>query len=175
MLRNTPQILKLTSSTGYLFLFCLVGVLGCGFYEDEYGNRKLMPAPPPSHWPYELAGEPYAIERGDELLLVNGDTATFCRLQGIRAPQINDRCFLESGMFLKSLVEGRQVNGVVLEHDSEMRAVFRGYVGDTDLNLEMVLSGFARYDGTEFRGSSAFLKAEAQARDARRGMWQEIE
>ena len=157
---------------GYLFLFCLAGVLGCGFYEDEYGNRKLMPAPPPDKCPYELAGKPYAIKSGDELLLVNGDTATCCRLQGICAPRIDEPWFLESGTYLKSLVEGRQVSGVVVRHDSQMRAMFRGYVGNTDLNLEMVLNGFARYDGTEFRGCEAFLKAETQARDAGRGMWQ---
>jgi len=150
----------------------VVWLTGCDFYQDEYGNRKLLPAPPPTIVPYKLSGFPYGIKRGDELQIVAGETSTFCRLMGVRAPNQDDACFDESTQFLNSLVAGQVVHGTVVGHDAQMRASFRGYVGDLDLNLEMILHGYARYDETEFPGSEAFREAESQARRAGRGMWQ---
>ena len=156
-----------------VFLWLVVFWLtGCDFYQDEYGNRKLLPAPPPTTVPYKLSGFPYGIKQGDELQIVSGETSTLCRLMGVRAPNQDAAFFEESTQFLNSLVEGQIVNGIVFRHDAQMRASFRGYVGDLDLNLEMILHGYARYDETEFPGSEAFREAEAQARRAGRGMWQ---
>lgn len=153
---------------------CLIFFLtaGCDFYQDEYGNRKLLPAPPPTAMPYKLSGLPYAIKQGGELQVVSGEISTLCRLMGVRAPNHGDAFFEESTQFLNSLVQGRSVHGTVYRHDAQMRAIFRGFVDDVDLNLEMIRQGYARYDETEFPGSEAFREAEAQARRTGRGMWQ---
>ena len=149
-------------------------LLGCDFYQDEYGNRKLLPAPPPVTVPYSLSGLPYAIKQGDRLQIVSGDLATLCQLIGIRAPSFGEPCFDDSAQFLNRLVEGRMVQGTVYRHDAHMRAHFRGYVGELDLNLEMIRQGYARYDGTDLLDADLFRQVENEARQARRGIWQYV-
>ncbi|MCH2180941.1 MAG: thermonuclease family protein [Mariniblastus sp.] len=155
--------------TGFLLL---MGLAGCGFYQDEYGNRKRVPAPPPAAIPYELSGNPYAIKQGDELQIVSGEIATYCRLIGVRAPSPDDPFFEPSVQGLNRLVEGQVVRGTVYRHDAHMRALFHARVGDLDLNRQMILNGWARYDETEFPGNESFRQAEAEARRSGRGLWQ---
>lgn len=153
-------------------LLLLWGLVGCGFYHDEYGNRKRVPAPPPAVVPYELSGTPYAIKQGDEFQIVSGDMATCCRLIGVRAPKPDHPLFEESVQQLRRLVEGLVVRGTVYRHDAHMRALFGAEVGDLDLNREMILQGYAWYEEEEFPGNESLRHAEAEARLSGRGLWQ---
>ena len=98
------------------------------------------------------------------------------RLAGIDAPEYDQICRDETGrnwacgraaaQELRKLVDGRDVGCSAVETDRYGRTVAHCTAGDIDLNKEMVRLGFAvSYDGF------AYARSEAEARDAKRGLW----
>lgn len=116
---------------------------------------------------------------GDTLLLANGDRV---RLIGVNTPETVRPDFPveplgpEATEFTRRHVEQRDVR---LEFDRERRDDFERllayvYVGDFFLNEELIRAGYSKAV-TRFPYSEAmkrrFRAAEAEARDARRGLW----
>jgi micrococcal nuclease len=129
-----------------------------------------------------LAEETYAVERvvdGDTVLLANGARV---RLIGVDTPEAAydgrpaEPWAREATQFTERFVaEGR----VLLRFDRERvdrhgRFLAYVWVGERMLNEELLRAGLARAR-TEFRYRDSvkrtFRRAEAEARDARRGIW----
>lgn len=135
-----------------------------------------------------IEGRP-VVKDGDSLVFGNREV----RLQGIDAPEISQlcdtadgkpwRCGGEAGRALDRIIGGRIVTCTIDPRDPADRygrALGSCAVGELDLNVAMVRQGhavaYARYldypDGAPRRQKADLLAAEAEAREARRGLWQ---
>lgn len=89
-------------------------------------------------------------------------------------------CLREAGHGASIYVEGRIAAGnVTLVYDPSAdrrggygRLLGYVYVGERNLNYELVASGNARVYETDFTFREAFDAAEQRARDDQRGLWQ---
>lgn len=101
------------------------------------------------------------------------------RLHGIDAPELHQQCQGADGRDyacgraardrLRSLISGQPLACDIAETDRYGRRVAQCRAGPKDINREMVLSGWAmayRRHGTDY------AEEEADARKARRGIWQ---
>lgn len=151
---------------------CLL-LSSCGYHYDAGGERKLLPCPL-TDLPCEVTGTVQHVWVGNEFQMEVGDRACYIVLQGVNNPDSIRRHEDMAYDKLKSLLAGVAINVNVNQRDSLQRAIGRVYVGDMDVNLEMVLTGYGRYDGSVFEGSEAFVAAEAQAKKQSLGIWQEL-
>lgn len=112
---------------------------------------------------------------------IDGDSlkvgAREVRLFGIDAPEYSQtcqrggqtwRCGTEAAARLSALVTGRQVRCSTVDMDEHSRTVARCSVGSTDVNRQMVASGFAV---AYRRYSTDYVSAEGSAKAAKRGIW----
>ena len=101
------------------------------------------------------------------------------RLHGIDAPELGQRCENAQGRqyncgtaarnHLRKLIGGRDVTCKTMDVDRYGRTVAVCRAGDTELNRQMVLDGWAlAYRQHEHR----YIGNEATARNNRRGVWQ---
>ena len=114
---------------------------------------------------------------------MDGDTLALSgvriRLEGIDAPETTQtcgrrifgkwRCGEDASRHLASLIADRPVRCVDTGLDKYGRVLGRCVAGATDLNAEMVKSGYA---WAFVRYSHAYVPLEDEARLARRGVWQ---
>jgi endonuclease YncB( thermonuclease family) len=114
--------------------------------------------------------------------VVDGDSLrkgdTDIRLHGIDAPEYRQSCRDKhdaeylcgklSANALRGLVRGREVSCTSIETDRYGRAVAVCKIGDLDINGEMVRLGWAL---AYSRHSTSYLRAEAEAKKAKRGIW----
>ena len=122
----------------------------------------------------DLASESMQVIDGDSLR--RGETDI--RLYGIDAPEYRQSCRdkhgteyscgKQSANALRGLVKGQDVSCSSVETDRYGRAVAVCKIGDLDINGEMVRLGWAvAYS----RHSASYLRAEAEAKKAKRGIW----
>lgn len=110
---------------------------------------------------------------GDSLIV--GDREV--RLFGIDAPEWDQACTRDGKQWacgqeaadrLSKLVTGKQVSCLTIDIDANGRTVARCSVGSTDVNRQMVASGYA----TAYRHYSAdYVPAEESAKAAKLGLW----
>ena len=109
---------------------------------------------------------------GDSLMVGSREV----RLFGIDAPEWDQSCKRsgadwacgeEAADRLSKLVTGKQVFCQAVNTDEHGRTVARCMVGSTDVNRQMVSSGYA----TAYRHYSADFPAEEEAKAAKRGLW----
>lgn len=123
----------------------------------------------------DLGSGGYDVVDGDSLR--RGDTEI--RLYGIDAPEYrqicsdgNGRdyaCGQEAVAALRALLRGQTVTCSSFETDRYGRAISSCKAGDLDLNGEMVRRGWAV---AYTRHSAGYVSEEAEARAAKRGLWQ---
>ena len=138
----------------------------------------------------EIAGRVVRVADGDTItVLVSGGTRPVAsepvgsrvprdrtsesiRLHGIDAPEIKQAFGNASRKFLSGLVANREVRVTYSKRDRYGRIVGIVYLDGRDVNLEMLKVGLAwhykKYDSTP-----AYAQAEADARAAKRGLWQD--
>lgn len=118
-----------------------------------------------------------------ELHVIDGDTIvlgeTRIRLEGIDAPETTQacgrrffgtwRCGEESTRHLVHLIGAQPVRCEDMGLDKYGRTLGRCFVGTTNLNAEMVRSGYA---WAFVRYSQAYVVQEAEAKLAHAGIWQ---
>ena len=118
--------------------------------------------------------------------VVDGDTIEIeggerVRYIGIDTPETVDprkpvQCFgVEASNKNKELVEGKEVRleKDITDRDKYSRLLRYVYVGDNFVNLELVKQGFA-YSYSyppDIKYQDQFLKAQQEAREAKRGLW----
>ena len=113
--------------------------------------------------------------------VIDGDTleiaAQRIRLHGIDAPEARQFCRGKDGAWpcgaeasnaLRSIIRNAAVSCIERDQDRYGRIVAVCFVGDGDLNAEMVRRGWAL---AYRRYSADYVKAEAAARTSRAGLW----
>lgn len=143
--------------------------------------RWLRPLPHPADFDFNSPG-PYRVQRvvdGDTLLLAN---RVRVRLLGVDTPEItrSDRPPEPWGLAAADFTRRRIGDHLVtLRFDRERRDPYDRvlayvYIGETCLNEELIRAGYSRAE-TRYpystRMKQRFVAAEAEARDAGRGMW----
>ena len=118
---------------------------------------------------------------GDTCRLKSPDNVTVkVRLVGIDAPEFGGKkkkgqpLSLESKAFINELVQGKSVTLNALGSDAYNRSLAEIYIGETNVNLEIVRAGLAEvYQGKPPKGldAVAYARAEAEAKAARKGVW----
>jgi endonuclease YncB( thermonuclease family) len=134
----------------------------------------LAAVPPPAH-----ATEPArTVLAGVVVGVIDGDTADVrlasgmirIRFHAIDAPESGQPHGAAAKRALSDLVFGKQVDVEPFEQDRYDRLVARLWVGDLDVNAEMVRTGNA-WTYRRYADDPAYCEYEKAARDLRRGLW----
>ncbi len=145
---------------------------------------KTFTGSPPADLGIEQGTENYKevlvtrVIDGDTIEIEGGERV---RYLGIDTPETVDprrpvQCFgAEASIENKALVEGKYVrlHKDITDRDKYGRLLRYVYVDDKFVNLELVKSGFAHIFtlAPDVKYAEEFLKAEREAREARRGLW----
>jgi endonuclease YncB( thermonuclease family) len=111
--------------------------------------------------------------------VVDGDTADVqlesgmirIRFHGIDAPELGQPYGKAAKARLAELVFGKSVTVEPFEQDRYDRLVARLWLGDSDVNAEMIKSGHA-WTYRRYADTPAYCAYEKAARELHRGLWQ---
>ncbi|HSR62122.1 MAG TPA: thermonuclease family protein [Gammaproteobacteria bacterium] len=118
----------------------------------------------------QYRGKVVRVSDGDSLTLLVKQKEIKIRLTQVDAPEYGQPYSARSKQLLSRLVYGKQVTARVEAIDDYGRKVARVYVGNLDVNAEMVRQGAAWVYRKYARDESLF-RLEQEARDAGRGIW----
>jgi len=112
-----------------------------------------------------IDGDTFEVETGEKV-----------RLIGINAPESKDIFGIESKMYLTSLVEGKIVNLISDENNSDKdrynRLLRYVFIDSVDINKKMIQDGFAfAYLKYSFFKSEEYKTAQLEAKENKKGMW----
>ncbi len=110
------------------------------------------------------------VDDGDSLRVILGTTERRVRLHGIDSPEKGQPFADEAKRRTSDLVLGRRITLRVEDTDRYGRLVARVWVGDVDVNRELVASGLA-WHYRRYSDDPALAEAERRAREGRRGLW----
>ena len=151
-------------------------------------NRRLAPSNPPprpsrpivdSSGRQELPGRVVAIADGDTVtILDSANTQHRIRLEGIDAPESHQAFGEQSRLSLSEMIFGKDVSVSYQKVDQYGRLVGKISLDGKDINLEQVKAGMAWHykfyeDEQTPEDRELYARAEAEARAARRGLWQD--
>ena len=151
-------------------------------------NRRPAPSNPPprpsrpivdSSGRQELPGRVVAIADGDTItLLDSANTQHRIRLEGIDAPESHQAFGEQSRLSLSEMIFGKDVSVSYQKVDQYGRLVGKIILDGKDINLEQVKAGMAWHykfyeDEQTPEDRELYDRAEAEARAARRGLWQD--
>ena len=126
-----------------------------------------------------LPGRVVAIADGDTItILDSANTQHRVRLEGIDAPESHQAFGEQSRLSLSEIIFGKDVSVGYQKIDQYGRLVGKIILEGKDINLEQVKAGMAWHykfyeDEQTPEDRDAYAKAEAEARAARRGLWQD--
>jgi endonuclease YncB( thermonuclease family) len=122
----------------------------------------------------ELTGKVVGVSDGDTLTLLVPDGASFkqvrVRLAEIDTPESRQPYGQRAKQTLSDLAFGQQARVVVQDTDRYGRKVSRVYVGDVDVNAELVKQG-AAWVYRQYAQDQSLYRLEEQAKAAKRGLW----
>lgn len=121
-----------------------------------------------------ITGKVVGVSDGDTLtVLTEAKDSVKVRLHGVDAPEAKQAFGNRAKQELSELVFGKAVRVEVEDKDRYGRTVGRVFVGDIAVNAEMVRRGFAWWYREYAKKSVELATAEAEARNAKRGLWAE--
>lgn len=110
------------------------------------------------------------VKDGDTLVVkIQGVEVDF-RLSGIDAPELDQPYGPEARDELAAIVGSQQCVLAPVDHDMYGRVVAYLWIGDTNVNEEMIRRGMGWFDSVYAKDSFLF-HLENEARDAKRGLW----
>lgn len=119
----------------------------------------------------EWVGTVVGVADGDTITVLNQDQRTErIRLSDIDAPESGQAFGSRAKQALSDLVYRQRVRAVEVDRDRYGRLVARVYVGELDVNAELVRTGMA-WVYRQYSRDAALLTLEAEARAAKRGLW----
>lgn len=125
-----------------------------------------------------LLGHCVGVTDGDTCTLLLTDDAGSkrtekIRFHGIDAPESHQAYGQAAKKFVSDLIYDKDIRVEVQTRDKYGRLVGKIFVGDTNVNLEVVKAGYAWWYRQYGAGETALAEAEEAARTARRGLWQD--
>ena len=121
-----------------------------------------------------LLGRVTRVLDGDTVDLLTAQRENIrIRLNAIDAPEKGQAYGQRSRKFLNDLVHGRNVRVQYAGKDRYGRILGDIYLGEELINLKMVDAGLAWHYVMFAKDNAMMAKAEAEARAAKRGLWQE--
>ena len=117
-----------------------------------------------------ISGRVTRVSDGDTVWVSDSLGRHKVRLNRIDAPESDQPFGKESAAHLKSLIGGRDVRVEYTGTDQYGRILGIIFLGDTDINLQMVKDGCA-WHYSHFDKTPAYAAAEREARTAKRGLW----
>lgn len=116
-------------------------------------------------------GQVVGVHDGDSItVLASGTEQIKVRLEGIDAPELKQPFSQSAKEALSTMVFGKAVNFERLKRDRYGRTLAVIFVGQTNVNLELVKQGFAwRYEA--YSQDPVLLDAQNSAKAAKRGLW----
>ena len=150
-------------------------------------SPSTHPNPPPrpsrpvvdSSGRQELTGRVVAIADGDTItILDSANTQHRIRLAGIDAPESHQAFGEQSRLSLSEMILGKDVSVSYQKIDQYGRIVGKILLDGKDINLEQLKAGMAWHykfyeDEQTLEDRELYARAEAEARAARRGLWQD--
>jgi endonuclease YncB( thermonuclease family) len=118
----------------------------------------------------ELRGKVVAVSDGDTLTLLVDHRQLKIRLAEIDTPERGQPYGSKAKEALSQMVFGKRAQVVATGRDRYGRIVGRVYVGDVDVNAELVQRG-AAWVYRQYAKDQGLFALEAEARSAKRGLW----
>lgn len=122
----------------------------------------------------EYTGKVVGVHDGDTLTLLASDGASYkqikVRLGEIDTPESKQPYGERAKQALSDLAYGKEARVVVQDTDRYGRIVGRVYVGNLDVNAELVKQG-AAWAYRQYLKDQSLLTLEEQAKAAKRGLW----
>ena len=103
------------------------------------------------------------------MVAAEGSTVTI-RLAEIDAPETDQPAGPQAQAFLSNLIMNQAVRIVVQDIDRYGRSVGRVYVGNLDVNRELIRNGWA-WAYLDYLQDTSLIALEQQARDGKLGLW----
>ena len=123
-------------------------------------------------WALEVAGRLVGLSDGDTITILTAERRQVrVRLGEIDTPESRQPYGNRARQALSELVFGKDVRVVVQDTDRYGRTVGRVFAGQVDANAEMVRQG-AAWVYRQYSRDPALLQLEAEAKAARRGLWE---
>lgn len=133
-------------------VFCTLLIFSLPLHSEEYQSQVTR------------------IIDGDTIYLSAPGRELKIRLAGIDAPESNQPYGSESRTALAQMLNGKTVRVIAIDRDRYGRIVGRVYLGNLDINLEMIRKGYA-WVYRHYNSDQNFYSTEAEAKNARRGLW----
>ncbi len=181
-----PKKLLLVGA-GILILLIGIGIGGGTGQPQQHVSSALLSAEKVSPSP-SVAGTASTVSTGlvKVIRVIDGDTIEIeggerVRYIGIDTPETVDprkpvQCFgVEASRKNKELAEGKEIRleKDITDKDKYGRLLRYVWIGESMINLELVKQGFASSYSypPDIKHQDDFVKAEREARDAKRGLW----
>lgn len=119
-----------------------------------------------------FSAEVVTVKDGDTIEVLRDGLEIEIRLAGVDAPEPGQAHGGLARDGLAHAVLGKVVDIRILGHDLDSCLLARVYLGEYDINLELVKAGLAWHNPRRGFSDKAFSEAQKGARKAKRGLWQ---
>ncbi|MBE3610511.1 thermonuclease family protein [Campylobacter californiensis] len=119
---------------------------------------------------FAFVGKVVSIHDGDTITILQGKQQIKVRLHGIDAPEKKQAYGNKSRQFLSNLIAGKEVEVKEKGKDRYKRTIGTIYLNGTDINAQMVASGYA---WAYVKFSKDYIKQEREARRQKLGLWRD--
>ena len=121
---------------------------------------------------FALSSKVVSIHDGDTITVLQDKRQIKVRLFGIDAPELKQPYGKKSKQFLANLIAGKVVEVEENGKDRYKRTISIVYLGNTDINAQMVANGYA-WAYRKF--SKKYTAQESKAKSQRLGLWRDEE
>lgn len=121
---------------------------------------------------FAFNGKAVSIHDGDTITVLQDKRQIKVRLYGIDAPELKQPYGKKSKQFLANLIAGKVVEVEENGKDRYKRTIGIVYLGNTDINAQMVANGYA-WAYRKF--SKRYAPQESKAKKQGLGLWQDKE
>lgn len=119
-----------------------------------------------------LNGKVVRVSDGDTVVLLDADnTQHKIRLNGIDAPENGQPYGDKSKEYLTSLIARKEVTVEVKGKDRYKRILGVVYLGDTNINAEMIRAGYAW--NYKYSKDKYYIKLQEKAKAEKKGLWKD--
>lgn len=118
----------------------------------------------------QLRGKIIKVSDGDTVTLLDSiNTRHKIRLHGIDAPESNQPYANKSKEYLASLIDGKIVTVDWKKKDQYRRILGVIYLGDVNINAEMIRAGYAW--NYKYSRDKYYIRLQDKARAGKKGLW----